>query len=50
MLLSEFIAGAAFGAALLGSGVYVPEVVKGQMSFTVNSMLMVFLGASATSR
>lgn len=49
MIPSEYISGLAFGSALVGSGVYLPEIIKGQMNFSVNSMLMVFMGASATS-
>lgn len=49
MSLAEFVSGGAFGSALLVSGVYIPEVIKAQMVFSNNHMLMVFLGASATS-
>ena len=49
MKVFEFASGCAFGAALLASGVYLPEVIHAQMNFSNNHMLMVFLGASATS-
>ena len=47
--LAEFASGALFGGALLGAGVYEPSIIKAQMDFSNNTMLTVFLGASATS-
>jgi hypothetical protein len=49
MSLAEFTSGAMFAAALVGSGVYEPSIIKGQMDFSSNTMITVFLGASATS-
>lgn len=48
-LLSESASGAIFGAALLLSGVYVPQIIQAQMLFHHSHMLQVFLGGSATS-
>jgi hypothetical protein len=49
MSLAEFTSGAIFGTALLGAGVYNPSIIKAQMDFSSNTMITVFLGASATS-
>ena len=49
MLLTEFISGAVFGTALLGAGVYAPDVIKAQMTFSSNVMITVMMGASASS-
>lgn len=48
-LVAESASGAAFGAALLISGVHLPDIIKAQMLFTNTHMLQVFLGGSATS-
>lgn len=48
-LTAEFSAGAAFGGALLLSGVYAPAVIKGQMQLLSFSMLETFMTASAIS-
>ena len=49
MSFFEFTSGAIFGAALFGAGVYAPGIIKAQMTFSSNVMIVVFLGASATS-
>lgn len=48
-LSRELVSGCAFGSALLTSGVYLPVIIKEQMLFANNHMLMVFLSASASS-
>lgn len=49
MLLTEFVSGSIFGAALLAAGVYAPSVIKAQMAFSSNVMVTVMMGASASS-
>lgn len=49
MSLAEFVSGALFASGLVGAGVYDPAIIKAQMNFSSNTMITVFLGASATS-
>ncbi|RYP11446.1 hypothetical protein DL764_000100 [Monosporascus ibericus] len=49
MELSDFITGAAFGAALRASGVYEPAVIRSQFNVTDWHMAETFLAASGTS-
>ncbi|RYP63272.1 hypothetical protein DL770_009430 [Monosporascus sp. CRB-9-2] len=48
-MLSDFITGAAFGAALRASGVYEPAVILSQLNVTDWHMVETFLTASGTS-
>ncbi|RYP06805.1 hypothetical protein DL765_009363 [Monosporascus sp. GIB2] len=48
-MLSDFVTGAAFGAALRASGVYEPAVILSQLNATDWHMVETFLTASGTS-
>jgi hypothetical protein len=47
--MSTILSGAAFGAALVASGMYQPSVILGQFDFSNFQMLQTFLTASASS-
>ncbi|KAK3686492.1 hypothetical protein LTR37_019777 [Vermiconidia calcicola] len=49
MSLSEFASGALFAVGLFASGVYSPNVIRSQMDFSSNVMIMTMMGASAVS-
>ncbi|KAK5167037.1 uncharacterized protein LTR77_007766 [Saxophila tyrrhenica] len=49
MQLSEFASGALFAVGLFSSGVYRPEVIKAQFSFSSNVMITTMMAASAAS-
>jgi hypothetical protein len=48
-LVSEYVAGTLFGAALFAAGVFAPSTIVAQMKLEDFTMVKAMLGASATS-